>query len=1694
MIGTGRLGVASAGSLGFSNPKPIPTTFSKWSALGSLALADARPIKSAGISLTKLSQELAAYDTKTIVYESEEQLSAKCKTACWAGVVLYDGDGVSSNGWNYSIRFQSKGLSYFPNIDKGLGGVADVGIVTLQLVLDRILMKYSAGGAGIDSSFSSGTSIVTGSQFTSINKADYTREVVGYLYDFIATTGSVCFLVLFLPHVFWIVNGIVLEKELRIKEAMTIMGLKVTTYYAAWLLFISVLASVSFVIIGVSLYVILFPNSDILTCLLLVMVSGLGLIAFAFLCSNFFVKARLAGLSAIAITFFAGLGITQIGSSFAARAVNIILLPPTTIVYGIIVLSRSEQYSKPTTVLTWGSSNTEGIAFIFILIFGLIGAALYGTLAWYLDQVYIPDGGLGTPKHPLFFLGYKWKEDIVGGNDSRMEMTEITSRSGMFQELPQQENVSIRIRGLTKKFRGSSITSVNNLNLDLVEGQILSLLGKNGCGKTTTIGMLSGMIPVSSGGAYIHGRSILSDISEIRKEIGFCPQHDILWDNLTVYQTLEIYAGIKGIPRDEIDSEITKWLECIGIPEKRNAEISSLSGGQKRKVSICIAFMGGSKIIFLDEPTAGVDPYSRRAMWKVITDNKAGRTIILTTHFLDEADILADRVAIMDSGDLKAVGTSLFLRDQIGLGYQLTVSIANSAELRNGHMGEYLLAVVSKIVNSVELASSSASEVILRIPPEANRSLSSVFKELETIKAHSYITGYGLSMITLHDVFLRLVGAAASDDEGAAEGTIPVDDLKDGLVKAHYPTFISQYTAMLWKRLIIARLDWKVVFIPFLITIIGAAAVGIALKGKDASFCPTSIEQTFPRYDLTDLGSPFTLYVNQSTEPLFPITGFKTIAGSLASMKDVSTAEANNLRPAIGGAFFPTETFSSISLAYDINKEFSASAITNLATNAIWNKVLGKAGASPFIRSTIQAFPAVTSPFESTGWTVHMVAAFVVLVVASVTIPMVSNLVIIKERESRCKEQQRFSVAFSVALSTLKVWNIPVSLTFLMFFLSGVATDLLSFIFTFYFSVSSTGLMTVFGYLFLAAIGVFTGFVVQITSTSDQSYSIADYISLAGFIIDPAFTILYTIFLGTNFVYIQCQKDSKLDPKSSWDIKQLGLPIYILCAQIVIFTIIIFILENWDAIQLRRMASKIKNRPLTPVETGDPHADQDSDVKEEQRRIIFKTDISKDKVVVENLIKQYGVGGKVAVNDVSLGVKEKECFILLGTNGAGKTSMLKIICGQNIPTAGSVTVNNHSVLSDLKGVQKSIGVTPQFDAQWDQLTPKQHLQLYAAIRGVPFHSRAKAVEWLLQHLDLKMYEHVPARALSGGNRRKLSLAMALVGAPDWDVIIAMRSKMAMILTTHSMEEAESLSAQRQDLDPSRIGVMVGGELSALGTLQHLQTKYGNAYQLQAVSHSSDGPELLVRGLQKRFGQHNVKMLEQHLGSVRIEIQIGNGDVLLSSLFDQIKNYQIGQTSLEQIFIQLTARDNERSHEGNSRASYWKVPMERYTWVAICFNGFTSMIAGFLFFAAALSMYVMSLCLLLLFPVGCALAERTAFLFRTWTEIELRTINKSCFAPHETRNPLQSRFETQPFLPRTTSLYKRGLQLFNHDSTRSAAFYFILVKPCVSLLCAFGTFLMLSFGIGSIAGFPAACLAIWKMSSWQKSVASRYLAL
>uniref|UniRef100_A0A8D0F391 ABC transporter domain-containing protein n=1 Tax=Strix occidentalis caurina TaxID=311401 RepID=A0A8D0F391_STROC len=393
-----------------------------------------------------------------------------------------------------------------------------------------------------------------------------------------------------------------------------------------------------------------------------------------------------------------------------------------------------------------------------------LDSVLYLLLAIYFDKV-LP-GKYGVPHPPSFFLRpsywFKPRSGYVGlraGSESSHDPISSNNTEPMPPGFDGKE--AIRLNNIKKiyKKKGKRTEALRGLSLNIYEGQITALLGHSGSGKTALLNVLSGFSKTSAGSAMIYNYKVseLWDMEEIRAMVGICPQFNLHFEALTVKENLRTFAHIKGIQPKEVEQEVQKVLAMLDLTNLQDVHADTLSGGQKRKLSLGIAILGNPQVLLLDEPMAGLDPCSRHHVWSLLKERQAGRVTLFTTQSMEEADAHADRKAFLSNGTLQCVGSSLYLKRKWGIGYHLRIRINDLCD------PELTSSLVRQYIPDAVLKGQKQGELCYTLPLENTDSFpgkKSLFSLLQGV------VNYEVSRTTLEDVFLKLEGEEAINQEG----------------------------------------------------------------------------------------------------------------------------------------------------------------------------------------------------------------------------------------------------------------------------------------------------------------------------------------------------------------------------------------------------------------------------------------------------------------------------------------------------------------------------------------------------------------------------------------------------------------------------------------------------------------------------------------------------------------------------------------------------------------------------------------------------------------------------------------------------------------------------------------------------------------------------------------------------------------
>ncbi|XP_036095824.1 phospholipid-transporting ATPase ABCA7 isoform X1 [Molossus molossus] len=595
------------------------------------------------------------------------------------------------------------------------------------------------------------------------------------------------------------VKALVREKETRLRYTMRAMGLSGTVLWLGW--FLSCLGpfllSTALLVMVLKLGDIL-PYSHPVVLFLFLAAFAVATVVQSFLLSTFFSRANLAAACGGLMYFVLYLPYVlcvawrdqlSMGGRVAAS-----ILSPVAFGFGCESLALLEEQGEGAQ---WRNVGTGPAADVFSLaqVSGLLllDAVLYGLITWYLEAVCPGQYGIPEPWNFPFRRSYWFGPRPPKSSDLPPAWQDPEE---LVEEAPPGLIPVVSIRGLEKRFPGNPTPALCGLSLDFYQGHITAFLGHNGAGKTTTLSILSGLFPPTGGSAYVLGHDVQTSMAAIRPHLGVCPQYNVLFDMLTVDEHIWFYGRLKGLSQAAVGPEQDHLLQDVGLVPKRRAQTRHLSGGMQRKLSVAIAFVGGSQIIILDEPTAGVDPTSRRNIWELLLKYREGRTLILSTHHLDEAELLGDRVAVVAGGRLCCYGSLLFLRRHLGSGYYLRLakclqalatstkgdtdmedSVDASQERELGNQGSragalQLLAVVQCQVPGAQLVEELSHELVLALPygGALDGNFAKLFHELDQRLEELGLSGYGISDTSLEEIFLKVVKdhAVDTDPEGTA--------------------------------------------------------------------------------------------------------------------------------------------------------------------------------------------------------------------------------------------------------------------------------------------------------------------------------------------------------------------------------------------------------------------------------------------------------------------------------------------------------------------------------------------------------------------------------------------------------------------------------------------------------------------------------------------------------------------------------------------------------------------------------------------------------------------------------------------------------------------------------------------------------------------------------------------------------------
>ncbi|CAN6237535.1 unnamed protein product [Urochloa humidicola] len=573
-----------------------------------------------------------------------------------------------------------------------------------------------------------------------------------------------------------ILSNLVYEKQQKLRTIMKMHGLGDMTYWIisyCYFLFLSLLYMVFLVVFGSCAGIMLFKLSDYKVQFTVYFAYMNLQISFAFLMATYFSNVRTASVTAYLFTIGSGyLGEYLFRPIFEDMSLSrgwttlMEFFPPFALYRIIYEFSPppSPFYHTDFSGIHWGDLSDRKNGMKDILIIMAFEWATFLLLTFFLDE-------FGTLRNGIRKVVSVCRPNVDESSQAsqkqtiqlqefeytvEMDRTDVLRERETVEQLLQESDISYLIicNNLKKVYHGkdgnAEKIAVTGLSLSMQRGQCFGILGPNGAGKTSLISMLTGFTKPTSGTAYINGMDIRLDMDKIYTGIGVCPQFDLLWETLTGREHLLFYGRLKNLRCAALDRAVEQSLKSVrlfhgGVADKRVAEYS---GGMKRRLSVAISLIGDPKVVYMDEPSSGLDPTSRRALWNAVLSAKQNKAIILTTHSMEEAEALCDRIGIMVNGSLQCIGTSTELRAKYGGTYVLTVTTAAGEE----EVVEQLVRSLCPAANRVYHISGTQK---FEMPKQGLR-ISQVFHAMQHAKSWLNISAWGLSDATLEDAFIKV--------------------------------------------------------------------------------------------------------------------------------------------------------------------------------------------------------------------------------------------------------------------------------------------------------------------------------------------------------------------------------------------------------------------------------------------------------------------------------------------------------------------------------------------------------------------------------------------------------------------------------------------------------------------------------------------------------------------------------------------------------------------------------------------------------------------------------------------------------------------------------------------------------------------------------------------------------------------------
>ena len=1261
-------------------------------------------------------------------------------------------------------------------------------------------------------------------------KQDKLGDYMAFIIPFFIMVAYICSLCLY-------VYRMVSEKESRAKEGMKIMGLREGIYFLSYFLqylviniFVSIINSVivMFIYTKIPFYFIY----------LLFFLWGMNVFALAFFFQSFMDSTKLALILSLLIYFimyFSSMACIKETSPKSLK-IGLSIFPPAALEVTIVLLSEFESHFKKFKP-KYFSNIYVNYSLLYMLLMLVADFFIYIFLGYYLTMVLPHTYGIRKPFYFLFTSEF-WcgrnnnpsKRTISQTEESSFQTKTLKTSSSHSDLEFQLENMNktsilnyndpnfesedlyrdktgkddaLRIRNITKKFEDGKI-AVDNLNINFYKDEIFALLGHNGAGKTTLISMLTGLYEATEGNAYYDGDDILigDKMDKFRLKIGICPQHDILFKDLTIKEHLNMFSIFKGVPNSRIEEEVNKSLKDFKLEEIKDMIISDLSAGQKRLLSIAIALIGGSKVIFLDEPSSGMDVTSRRNLWGILKRQSEQKIIILTTHYMEEASVLGNRIGIISAGKMKCIGTPLYLIENFGK--YMSINFYKEENANNDEIINYMKSKTEGIQFEV-----LSEEILMRIPKSnynngGGLNLGEFFYDLDNNLKNLKIKSYSVSMPTLEDVFLNKANEENENKKNSEKkleeknNIIENDKILFGTdFKEDYSKktkFCNDFKATFIRRLYLIIRDLKSflmeILCPIILVIIGLCIsrvniswssdpwrMNISYIGRqNVLFSSIDGIKDIKEYYFDDK------YINVTCKTL-NIQKFsqnekdKAIYNFIDSIYETNKdTEDSKLKEVDMTDENYVGYFGSLLMMNEENDNYEFLIVVNARVkhsvpiyNFYFMKQIIQRAAKHKVNIDFTHHPLpLTSDLSERTDEVNNSIFILFIATAFSLIPASFISRIVKERINNSKHLMRISgmsrtaywlvnyifelvkYYFTIGVCIFFIWIFDYYEKYLeiLYILYGPAMISFTYILSFLFTNESMAQNVIILINFVVgALGSVVVLLLRGMKNTYEDVKILQYILaiMPGF----CFNFGYNLLLNKLILYIIEFPDQWMYFTDKEVLKYFHLllsMIVYLSLEIVIYTLILFIIEyNYYHYIIRnneKIEAEVKDSlVLKEIERANEEPIQIENGNKSQI-------LSKYSLRLKNIRKEFKKRcvcccrkqkNIIAIKNLNFCVEPGECFGLLGLNGAGKTTTFKCITQEISPTNGAIYINGIDTYNNFEKISNLIGYCPQYEAIFNYLTVEENLKFYARMKGVKIKYLEQLVKAMITEMSLDDY-------------------------------------------------------------------------------------------------------------------------------------------------------------------------------------------------------------------------------------------------------------------------------------------------------------------------------------------------------------------